>query len=338
MVETGERFPWFDRPFWEDACVQVAQLARDEGDAVARASAYFAVYSHHLLFALMPFRLLALGQQRDADGWLAMRPAVETCGEAVEASGPLAELGYAGMLERNRLIVDRTLELIDERSAAASREKRESVAATRGLLTRRQPGIAGACKRKPDGRRPIWGDRSKPLGHEPKRGYRDFHLQHPRDHDFRQARAGIDDDRLLALVDAWIADLDHNYRELVTSIPADCGEHAELELEAGAVEVDPTGAALIGLPSPARMRVLDRAKGEVSDVEAVATHLLLVDGGCSPQPDGITLMPGERWRIRGHRLEDRTIMPCWGTHRVGISTPATGAAAPGTRTARKGAA
>jgi hypothetical protein len=61
------------------------------------------------------------------------------------------------------------------------------------------------------------------------------------------------------------------------------------------------------------MRVPDVAKGEVAAVEPVATSMLLVGGLASPQPDGITLMPGERWRIRGHRLEDGTIMPCWGT-------------------------
>jgi hypothetical protein len=162
-----------------------------------------------------------------------------------------------------------------------------------------------------------WGDRSKELGHEPAREQRDFHLQHPQDQHFRRVRAGVDDGELLELVDLWIAALDSNYGALVASIPGDCEKHADLRFDARPAE--PCGEAPTGLPAPAPMRVLDVTEGELGAVEPVATQMLLVAGGASPQPDGIALMPGERWRIRGHRLEDGSIMPCWGTYRVGTA-------------------
>ena len=115
---------------------------------------------------------------------------------------------------------------------------------------------------------------------------------------------------LCTTLQEWIDDIERNYEELVAAIPADCEDHAELDFVAEA----PTGddAPVTGLPSPAEMRVVAD-----STVERVATQELIVGAGLvSPQPDGIALLPGERWRIRGHRLSDGTVMPCWGTHRL----------------------
>jgi hypothetical protein len=64
------------------------------------------------------------------------------------------------------------------------------------------------------------------------------------------------------------------------------------------------------------VRLESVTKGELGNRELVATQMLLVEGGVSPQPDGIAALPHEPWIIRGHRLSDGTIMPCRGTYRL----------------------
>jgi hypothetical protein len=311
MGETTERFPWFEAPFWEEVCARAEQVAREEGDAVARAHVYFMLLTHQLLPALVPTVMRA---RSGPDDWLSLQPGLETSAVAIEASAPLGSIGYGPEVERNREMVDRTLSLVRERSAGASPQAREAAETWRARLLARGP--ASACRRR-EGPRPIWEDRSKELGHEPISGERDVHLQRPHDRFFRSARAGVEDAALVALLDAWIADLEDNYDELVRLVPADCLDHAELAFEA--VEADaerPSGPGVGDLPSPARVRVRDREKGDTGDVESLATSLLLLEKHASPQPDGVTLLPGERWRIRGHRLRDGTIMPCRGTYRT----------------------
>jgi hypothetical protein len=297
-----ERFPWYEPPFWEQACEQFEHVERDEGAAVARASVCALLFSRQLLFAIAPFRVPPGAPEH----WLWMRPGVDAATVALAASAPLARLGYADLLERNGRILARVLELIDERSEGAPAAAREAVAAIGGRLLERQPVPAV----KPGAQAQPWGDRSKELGHETRRSLLDSYLQHPRDQDLSAARPQIDDPTLLELIDAWIADIERNYGELVAAIPADCEDHAELDFVAEAPAGDE--APVAGLPSPAEMRVVAD-----SAVEMVATEAVIVEGGLlSPQPDGIALLPGERWRIRGHRLSDGTVMPCWGTHRV----------------------
>jgi hypothetical protein len=314
--ENRERWPWFDPPYWEEARERFEQLVEDEDDAVARAGVYFELYSLQLFFTLTPFRLKAIGRPPSgADGWLSMRHGVEVCEEIIEASAPLATVGFGTELERNRQIVNRALQLIDGWERDASEEARETAKSERERLMTRDPERARACSTKKGPRQP-WGDRSKELGHETHRGPRDSHLQHPRDNDFRAARQGIEDVELLELVDAWIKDLERNYAELVRGIPSAWLDHAELAFEAIADVADHGGATSPnGIPSPARMRVQRRKKGQLGDEEAVVTWLLVLEQGISPQPDGITVAPRERWWIQG-RLSDGTLMPCWGTYRV----------------------
>jgi hypothetical protein len=322
MAEKRERYRWYDTTYWEEVGARSEQVADEEGDAVARAGVHFELYSLHLLFTLTPFRLAAIGRApSDADGWLSMRPGVETRGVVIEASAPLAAVGYGAELERNRQIVNRALRLIDARASGASEQAREAAKALRERLLTPDPESASACSLTEDGNRPPWGERSKELGHEPKRGHRDFHLQHPLDNDFRNARLGLEDAALLELIDAWIENIERNYRELVRGIPAALLDHAELAFEASA---EGAGDELMsGLPSPATMAVHRRQKGEVAEAEAVATQMLMLEQGVAPQPDGIAALPGERWWIQGHRLNDGTIMPCWGTYRVaGAATAA----------------
>jgi hypothetical protein len=315
MATSGERYRWYETTFWEEVAARSEQVAEEEDDAVARAVVYFQLYSLQLLFVLTPFRPMPSDRApSDADGWLSERPGVETCGMVIEASAPLAGFGYGAELERNRQMVDRTLRLIDERASGASERARQAARELRDRLVVRDPESAPACSVKKDGDRPPWGERSTQLGHEPNRGHRDFHLQHPLDNDFRDARLGVEDAALLKLIDAWIEDIQRNYRELVRGIPAAWRDHAELAFEA---TVEGGGDEFgIGLPSPARTRAYRREKGEVGDAEVVATNLLMLEQGVAPEPDGIVALPGERWWIQGHRLSDGTIMPCWGTHRV----------------------
>ena len=298
---SAELFPWYEEPFWESVRERLERLREDEGEAVAWASLASILHSRQLLFALTPFWLVSVGRPpRGPDEWLPHRLPVESSVVAIEASAPL---GCDELLERNRRIVARVLELIDARADGASEAARGMADARRARMLQRP---ARARTAVPDGDRPPWGDRSKALGHEPHRGLLDFHLQHPHDHDFRRALPGIDDPALLGLVREWIADVDRNYADLVASIRPDCADHADAQFDADA----PTAVvAHTGIPSPARMRT---PHGE----EPVATSMLIVQEGAAPQPDGIRVMPGERWRIRGHRLEDGSVMPCWGTYRL----------------------
>lgn len=316
MAATAPRFPWYEEPYWRELCARAEALARDEGDDVARASVYFELFSHVLLFAVTPFLRVAMGRDVDPDSWLSARPGLEASAAAAEASAPLANLGYRAVLQRNRQIVAQTLELIDERSAGASLATRTSVEAVRARLTYRD--CPPACPRKLTGQA-IRGERSRELGHEPTRGQRDRHLQHPLDEWFRVTRPRIGDNALLALFDAWIDDLEVNYRELASSIPGDCVDHAELDFEAEAPAGEVRALEITGLSSPIQMYVVERTKGESAAVEAIATHKVVVDQQLFPQPDGIAVLPGQRWRIRGHRLNDGTVMPCWGTHRLRAS-------------------
>ena len=132
---------------------------------------------------------------------------------------------------------------------------------------------------------------------------------------------GIGDPALTQLVAGWIDDLERNYRELVAGIPASWLEQGELDYEAviediGDAERQDADDSTTGLPSPVRARVEERTKGAVGERELVATHLLLIEGRPAIQPDGVAATAEERWRIRGHRLSDGTIMPCWGSFRV----------------------
>jgi hypothetical protein len=316
MGQSNERWPWYDTPYWEEARARFEQIAEQEGDAVARADIWFELYSLQLLFALNPFRLIAKGRPPGgADGWLATWSMIEALDHVIEASAPLAAVGFGPEIERNRQIVRRTLQVSEEWIEGVSEQEREAARSQRRRLMVPGPPPP-SCSTKRGQRRP-WGDRSKELGHKSKCGQRDFFLQHPRDNDFRRARPGIEDAALLQLVDAWIEDWQRNYRELVSQIPPACVDHGELVFEAVAEGVD--YELVTGVRSPATMRLQRTEKGKVANSEEVATDLLVLEDGPSPQPDGIAMEPGERWCIQGHRLSDGTIMPCWGTHRIARS-------------------
>lgn len=301
LAEPGERFPWFDAPFWEEVGERARRAAEEEGEAVARASVYFAMFTHQLVTALTPFRF---ADPRAPDQWLSLRPGVEAAAIAVEASAPLVALGYGDQVERNRMLVDHAARFVEDRAAGASKEAHNAAARWKELLVRRGPEQVWPTPPRRDAPRPSWGDRSKQLGHATHRRRLDFHLQRPAVDRFR----GIQDAATPELVGAWVEDLERNYAELVASIPPDCLEHAELDFEAHAPHEEQ--------PSPVEVRVEDRRNGDLADTEPLATSSLVIDGHLSPQPDGIAPQPGDRWRIRGHRLRDGTIMPCWGTHRT----------------------
>src|SRR6266550_2643420 len=94
--EAGERFPWYETPFWDDVCAQARQTAEEEGDEVARAGVYFELHVHQMPGLLAPFLVTALRRApATPDDWLSLRPGVETSALAIEASAPLASLGYA---------------------------------------------------------------------------------------------------------------------------------------------------------------------------------------------------------------------------------------------------
>jgi hypothetical protein len=307
-------WPWYEGPYWEEIAARFERIAEEEGEAVARASVWFDLYGLQLLFALTPFALMAKGRPPGgADGWLATRGAIETSKRVIEASVPLTAFGFGTELERNRQIVSRVLQVSEEWAEGASEKARDATGREKKRLMTQGPEPRRTCKTK-RGSRPPWGERSEQLGHKTRRGQGDFFLQHPRDNDFRRARAGIKDLALLELVDAWIDDWQRNYEELVGEIPADCRDHAELAFEAVAGSAE--DELLIGLNSPAAISLRQREKGDAAESEAIATNVLLLELGRSPQPDGIALEPQERWWIYGHRLEDGTIMPCWGTHRL----------------------
>jgi hypothetical protein len=317
---SAKRYRWHYAPYWEEQGKRYEQLAASDGEEVARASVYSSLESVQLLFTLTPFRLVASGKGPNGpDGWLAERPAVETNARVVEASAPLAAVGFASEIERSRRIVERVLLLIDRWSAGASARAREAAAARRstlGVMRRPARPVPVGTARRP------WGDRSNELGHRSETAERDHFLRHPGDTRFRAAREGIADAELRSLVDAWIVDLQRNYEQLVEHIPAAWARHVEFDFEAvvhGLGEQDDRGTNadwLIGLPSPTRIHVKESHKGDTAATEPVATHILVPDESISPQPDGIAALAGERWRIRGHRLTDGTIMPCHGTYRI----------------------
>ncbi|CAA9481827.1 MAG: hypothetical protein AVDCRST_MAG67-917 [uncultured Solirubrobacteraceae bacterium] len=273
------------------------------------------MHSLQLTFTLSPFYKIAVGRAPSGpDGWLAERPAVEYNARTIEAAAALAAVGFAPELERNRQIADRVLVLIDMRSAGASSQAREAAA-------RRRPTLAAMpAPREPSSRaaaRP-WGERSKEIGHEVYGDDRDAFLRHPPIDRIYRNRQGTDDAVLLGLLDAWLEDLQRNYAELVDGMPPPWHEHGELDFEASAEDPHTdANAAHRDFCSPARMRVEQAHRGELREHEPVATHVLRVERGVSPQPDGIAIVaPGERWHIRGHRLTDGIIMPCTGTYRI----------------------
>jgi hypothetical protein len=314
VTEPGERYAWYTAKFYEDLAEEAERLATEESDEVARASVYFALETNQLGHVLTPLRASALQAHRGPNWWADVSVVVDAAAEAVEASLLAPDFGFREQIERNRMIVERMQEIAARRSRGASSEMLARLEVFRKTLTRR-PADAPQCRvPPPEGERPVWADRSKPLGHEPARSLRHFFLQGPRDRSFRQARAATDDESLRQLLDEWVDDLDASYRDLVEGTPAECFEHADLAFEATALEGD--GHHLLGIMSPARMQVGQRLKGDLAGVEEVATRQLPVKGGISPQPDGIDAMAGERWRILGHRLGDGTVMPCRGSHRL----------------------
>lgn len=314
------RFPWAYAPFWEEVRERYERLCDEQDEALARASVYSRLHSLQLVFTLSSFDSIAGGRHPDGpDGWLAKRPAVEYNARTIEAAAPLRAAGFERELERNRQIADRVLVLIDTWSAGASLQSREAVARRRGNL-----GVM-PLPRKPSARAAAapWGQRSEEVGHTVWGDERDSFLRHPQADNIHRPRRGIDDRVLLNLLDAWLEDLERNYAELEEGMPPAWREHGELDFEASTDARDQADQELrwrVGFYSPARMRVERRHRGVPDDEEAVATQMLRVQNRVSPQPDGIAVVaPGERWHIRGHRLEDGTIMPCTGSYR--ISTP-----------------
>jgi len=324
---SGERYPWYLEPYWEDLRRRFEQQADEEGEAVARASVYQSLHGLQLVFALTPFSLTASGRgPSGADAWLDSRLAAECNAAVIEASRPLAAVGFGPLIARNRQIVERVLALIDERAAGASEQAQKAAESQRGRLgfqvprsESQRPTSTGRSAAAPA---PPWGDRSKERNHDKHKGQLDHFLRHPLDKWFLGPRRGIQDAVLLELLDAWIEDLGRNYAELVERIPPAWVEHVELEFEAVCEELgeeDGHGSSSpweTGLPSPARVRPESVTKGELGHRELVATQMLLVDGWGLPQPDGIAALPHERWIIRGHRLSDGTVMPCRGTYRL----------------------
>lgn len=325
-ASSGERYPWYYEPYWENLRRRFEQQADEEGEAVTRASVYHSLHSLQLLFALTPFSLTPSGRGPSGpDAWLANRPPVECNAAVIEASRPLAAVGFGPLIDRNRQIVDRVLALIDERAAGASEQAQQAAESQRARLgftvPRSESQRPSSEGRSTAAARP-WGDRSKELNHDKDEGQLDHFLRHPLDKWFRGPWRGIYDPVLLELVDAWIDDLERNYAQLVKLLPPAWVEHVELDFEAVCEELreeDGHGSSSdwnTGLPSPARVLLKNATRGELGNRELVATQMLLVEGGVSPQPDGIAALPHESWIIRGHRLSDGTIMPCRGTYRL----------------------
>jgi hypothetical protein len=313
MSQSGERYPWYEPAFYEQLAQDAERIQNEEGSEVARAFVYFALELHQLSFALTPLWAAPVrGSARDPDWWTSLRPGVEACAAAIEASSAALALGYAEHVDRNRRIVARVVELIAERGAGASDQVRKQVAGQCDRLLRRAP----SCPvRKPRRNSPPWGERSKELGHRPMSGQRDLFLQHPRDEPLRRARAASHDDVLAGLLDAWVDDLAENYQQLVSGVGQDAVQHADVVFDAVATG---DGDMVLGLSSPASMRVENSLKGETPRRVPVATDQLVLPSGLSPQPDGIHASTGERWRICGHRLSDGSVMPCTGSYRIAL--------------------
>jgi hypothetical protein len=333
-ASSGERYPWYYEPYWEDLRRRFEQQADEEGEAVARASVYHSQLAAQpsLRFPLTPFTLPSGRGPSGPDAWLARRPPVEWMAAIIEASTPLAAVGFGPLIERNRQIVDRVLAVIDERAAGASeyaQKAAESLRAPLGFKVPRPESQRPSSERRSTAAarpwgvrsREHWGVRSRELTHDKEEGQLDHFLRHPWDTWFLER--GVGDPVLLELVDAWIEDLERNYAQLVKLIPSAWVEHVELDFEAVCEDLreeDGHGSSSDwpgGLPSPARVRLESVTKGELGNRELVATQKLL-GKACviSLQPDGIAALPHARWIIRGHRLSDGTIMPCRGTYRL----------------------
>jgi len=325
------RYPWLYAPFWVQLRERYERLCDEEDEAVARATVYGVMHSRHLVFALGSFQMISGGRGPSGpDDWLGQRPAAEYNAATIEASAPLAACGFEAQIERNRMIVDRVVALIDTWSAAASQPARQAAEARRASIGVRRPPAASPEATRPPGEptrvrpRPA-GHRSQDVGHEFVRDARHHFLRSPASDSVRSARRGVADPILLRLLDAWIDELERNYAALVDGMPAAWLEHGELELQAVADDPDQPDDMLsigLGFQTPARMRVEQRLRGQLAAHEPVATPMLVTAHRLSPQPDGIAVgAPAERWHIRGHRLADGTVMPCLGSHRVSAAAP-----------------
>lgn len=312
------RFAWSYPPYWEELCERYRRLCDEGREAVARAGVYSELHSLQLVFTLSPFQMLAGGRgPTGPDDWLAERPHVEYNAATVDASAPLARVGFAEQLERNRQITERVLTLIDMKSADASQQARDAAQRRRGSVGVQWTPAGGAPSRAIDTAAGRWSDE---LGHAVVRDDHDHFLRHPRDNAFRGPRRGIDDGVLLGLLDAWLEDLDRNYRELIDTMPSEWREHGELDFVAAAAtpdQDDDLPNSGLGHRSPARVRVTRSHRGELRDEEQVATPWVVVGTHLSPQSEGIAIVAADEcWHIRGHRLHDGTTMPCLGSHRT----------------------
>jgi hypothetical protein len=204
---------------------------------------------------------------------------------------PLVDAGFEHEVERALGIVDRVAEV-----AGSPRPSPDEVAAIARLRNTDPPQQGGP------GALP-WGERSRGIGHPVHAAPRDRYLQAPLDRLIRQIRPRIAEPAVADVVDEWLTSLDDNYAALAAGAETD---HGEVAVDASMLEASGASA---GLHSPARARTDDH---EI----AIATNLLRVAGGISPQPDGIWAQAGEVWRIRGHLLADGSVMPCRGTFRL----------------------
>jgi len=140
------RYPWLYAPFWVQLRERYERLCDEEDEAVARATVYGVMHSHHLVFALGSFQMIAGGRGPSGpDDWLRQRPAAEYNAATIEASAPLAACGFEAQIERNRMIVDRVLALIDTWSGAASQPARQAAEARRASIG--DAAAAGAIAR-----------------------------------------------------------------------------------------------------------------------------------------------------------------------------------------------
>jgi hypothetical protein len=288
------------------------QLRASEGREVELATVLFEIQAMQLIHIVVPLGVperLGLSDVEDRRRWRAMRVNVDICRQAIDIARATFGPGYATRLDRNAAIADCVDALINERGGP-----REPADPT---LAERKARLDAATPRRPHRRAGvIWGDRSKdvcPLG--PRVAQRDFFLQSPQDHWCRTTRDAFIDAELSSLLDAWVREWMDNYEQLVEGSQDALGlDHAEIAVE-GVIGGEPT-AGSGSMPSPAKLKVERHVKGDTEVTLAIATDLLALDAGSSPQPDGIQARSGERWRIYGHRLGDGTVMPCTGTHRL----------------------
>jgi hypothetical protein len=197
----------------------------------------------------------------------------------------LAEAGFGEEVERAHAILERV-----EAVAGHPELPAEHAEALERLRSTEPPR-----PREPQAGDPPWGERSKPLGHAPLEG-RHLFLQRPLDRWALMALAATEDPELTRLLAEWLAAIDLNY-EVLAAKAGD--EHGEVNFEAQARD------------EPGQFET------ESGEQVLVATDILALEGGLiAPQPDGLHAEPGERWRIRGHRLDDGSVMPCWGTYRL----------------------